>query len=47
MQFQRLPKDASPAGTWNELIPALFEATRNEDPSFRESAFRVFLHHPS
>ena len=40
-------EDASPAGTWNELIPALFEATRNEDPSFRESAFRVFLHHPS
>ena len=35
-------EDASPAGTWNELIPALFEATRNEDPSFRESAFRVF-----
>lgn len=39
-------EDASPAGTWNELIPALFEATRNEDPSFRESAFRVFSASP-
>ncbi|KAK6460373.1 Karyopherin functions in nuclear transport of protein [Scheffersomyces coipomensis] len=38
--------DASPAGTWNELIPALFEATRNQDPSFRESAFRVFSSAP-
>lgn len=35
-------EDASPAGTWNNLIPALFEATTNQDPSFRESAFRVF-----
>ncbi|EGW30979.1 Karyopherin functions in nuclear transport of protein [Spathaspora passalidarum NRRL Y-27907] len=35
-------EDASPAGSWNELIPTLFEATRNPDPSFRESAFRVF-----
>lgn len=34
--------DASPSGTWNELLPTLFESTSNTDPSFRESAFRVF-----
>ena len=39
-------EDASPQGSWNELIPALFEATRNTDPSFRESAFRVFSSAP-
>ncbi|KAK6205227.1 Karyopherin functions in nuclear transport of protein [Scheffersomyces amazonensis] len=38
--------DVSPNGTWNELIPALLEATRNPDPSFRESAFRVFSSAP-
>ncbi|KAK6459469.1 Karyopherin functions in nuclear transport of protein [Scheffersomyces xylosifermentans] len=39
-------EDASPQGSWIELIPALFEATRNTDPSFRESAFRVFASAP-
>ena len=39
-------EDASPPGSWTELIPALFEATRNPDPSFRESAFRVFSASP-
>lgn len=39
-------EDASPLGSWNELIPALFQATKNSDPSFRESAFRVFSSAP-
>lgn len=39
-------EDASPQGTWNDLIPALFQATGNSDPSFRESAFRVFSSAP-
>jgi hypothetical protein len=39
-------EDASPLGSWNELIPALFEATTNSDASFRESAFRVFSSAP-
>ncbi|CCE80310.1 Piso0_003423 [Millerozyma farinosa CBS 7064] len=39
-------EDASPPGTWNELIPALFQATTNPDPSYRESAFRVFSSAP-
>lgn len=39
-------EDASPLGSWNELIPALFQATKNSDPSFRESAFRVFCSAP-
>ncbi|KAI5960216.1 PSE1 [Candida pseudojiufengensis] len=39
-------EDVSPQGTWNELIPALFEAAKNPDPSFRESAFRVFSASP-
>lgn len=38
--------DVSPPGSWNELIPALFQATSNADPSFRESAFRVFSSSP-
>lgn len=29
-------------GDWPELLPTLFQATKNEDASFRESAFRVF-----
>ncbi|CAH2351337.1 importin subunit beta-3 [[Candida] railenensis] len=33
-------------GSWPELIPALFEATKNSDSSFRESAFRVFASAP-
>ncbi|KAG7666219.1 PSE1 [[Candida] subhashii] len=39
-------EDASPPGSWNELLPTLFEASRNPDPSFRESAFRVFSTSP-
>lgn len=39
-------EDASPKGSWNELIPALFQATQSSDPSFRESAFRVFSSAP-
>lgn len=39
-------EDALPKGIWSELIPALFEATTNPDPSFRESAFRVFSSAP-
>ncbi|KAI3402773.2 PSE1 [Candida oxycetoniae] len=39
-------EDCSPSGTWNELIPALFAAAKNQDPSFRESAFRVFATSP-
>lgn len=38
--------DVSPPGSWDELIPALFQATTNNDPSFRESAFRVFSSAP-
>ncbi|CAK9435939.1 uncharacterized protein LODBEIA_P05510 [Lodderomyces beijingensis] len=38
--------DCSPPGSWNELIPALFAAAKNPDPSFRESAFRVFSASP-
>ncbi|ODV76680.1 Karyopherin functions in nuclear transport of protein [Suhomyces tanzawaensis NRRL Y-17324] len=39
-------EDASPQGTWNELIPALFEAAKSTDVSLRESAFRVFSSAP-
>ncbi|KAF6062903.1 HEAT repeats family protein [Candida albicans] len=39
-------EDASPAGTWNELIPALFEATRNEtlliDNSYIDEVLPVY-----
>lgn len=34
-------------GEWNELLPTLFEATKNPDPSFRESAFRIFAANPA
>lgn len=27
---------------WNELLPTLFQASKNPDASFRESAFRIF-----
>lgn len=33
-------------GSWPELIPALFQATKNPEPSFRESSFRVFASAP-
>ncbi|KAG5417633.1 PSE1 [Candida metapsilosis] len=39
-------EDCSPPGTWNELVPALLQASKNPDPSFRESAFRVFSASP-
>lgn len=35
-------EDASPQGTWPDLLPNIFEASRNSDSSFRDSAFRVF-----
>lgn len=34
-------------GQWNELVPTLLEATKNQDPSFRESAFRIFATNPA
>lgn len=37
--------DISPE--WSELLPALFESTKNEDSSFRESAFRIFAANPT
>ncbi|KAH3667090.1 hypothetical protein WICMUC_005437, partial [Wickerhamomyces mucosus] len=40
-----IAKDDVP-GEWPELLPALFNATKNEDPSFRESAFRIFTSNP-
>lgn len=39
-------EDSSPPGTWNDLLPALIEATRHSDASYRESAFRVFANTP-
>ncbi|XYA03043.1 Importin subunit beta-3 [Meyerozyma guilliermondii] len=39
-------EDSSPAGTWNDLLPSLIEATRHSDASYRESAFRVFSNAP-
>lgn len=39
-------EDASPPGTWPELLPALFSASTSQDASFRESAFRVFSSTP-
>lgn len=39
--------DISPPGTWDNLLPTLFEATKSTDVSFRESAFRVFSAQPS
>ncbi|KAH3682623.1 hypothetical protein WICPIJ_006412 [Wickerhamomyces pijperi] len=41
-----IAKDDVP-GSWDELLPTLFEATKNEDASFRESAFRIFTSNPS
>jgi hypothetical protein len=32
---------------WTDLLPTLFEATKNQDSSFRESAFRIFAANPS
>lgn len=32
----------SQKGTWDQLFPTLFEATKSSDVSFRESSFRVF-----
>lgn len=40
-------EDVSPHGSWSELVPALFAAAQNPDPSFRESAFRVFTTTPA
>lgn len=42
-----LAKDDVPSGKWEELLPTLFEATKNQDSSFRESAFRIFTTNPS
>jgi hypothetical protein len=33
-------------GDWDELLPTLFQATKNPDPSFRESAFRILAANP-
>lgn len=41
-----LAKDDIPA-KWNDLLPTLFEATKNPDSSFRESAFRIFAANPT
>ncbi|WPK26246.1 hypothetical protein PUMCH_003595 [Australozyma saopauloensis] len=34
-------EDASPKGTWPELVPAILQAAVNPNASFRESAFRI------
>lgn len=34
--------DVSPAGTWDDLLPSMLEATRLDQPSMRELAYRVF-----
>ncbi|ODV97107.1 hypothetical protein PACTADRAFT_74674 [Pachysolen tannophilus NRRL Y-2460] len=38
--------EVSKDGEWPELLPALFQAAKNEESSFRESAFRVFSSSP-
>lgn len=40
-----LAKDDVP-GSWDQLLPTLFEAVKNPDASFRESAFRIFAANP-
>lgn len=37
---------ASPPGSWPDLLPSIFEASRNPDTSFRDAAFRVFSASP-
>ncbi|GMM33500.1 Pse1 protein [Saccharomycopsis crataegensis] len=37
----------SPPGTWDNLVPTMFEATGSPEPGFRESAFRVFAAQPA
>lgn len=39
-------EDGSPKGTWNNLVPAVFQAAGNSDPSFRETAFRILSTSP-
>lgn len=39
--------DISPPGTWDNLLPTLYEAAKSGDVSFRGSAFRVFAAQPS
>ncbi|CCH46149.1 Importin-5 [Wickerhamomyces ciferrii] len=41
-----LAKDDIP-GEWTQLFPTLIEAAKNPDPSFRESAFRIFATTPA
>ncbi|CAN3375996.1 hypothetical protein DIURU_003228 [Diutina rugosa] len=38
--------DASPAGSWAELVPSILYATELPDPSFRESALRIIAAAP-
>lgn len=39
-------EDASPAGTWPQLLPAVLHAAGNADASFRQSAFRILSTSP-
>lgn len=38
--------DASPRGSWPELVPAIFQAATAADASFRESAYRILSTSP-
>lgn len=39
-------EDASPKGSWPELVPAVFQAATSSDASFRESAYRILATSP-
>ncbi|SGZ53400.1 CIC11C00000004113 [Sungouiella intermedia] len=39
-------EDASPRGTWPELVPAIFQLATSPDESFRESAYRILSTSP-
>lgn len=39
-------EDASPNGTWPQLVPAIFLAATSSDSSFRESAYRILATSP-
>lgn len=41
-----LAKDDVP-GSWDDLLPMLFQASKNPDTSFRESTFRIFASNPA
>lgn len=40
-------RDASPAGSWSDLMPSIKHALSDKDPSFRETSFRILSTNPS